>query len=257
MTGGDATPGLRVEARGPVLLVTIDRPHVRNAVDIDTAWAIAAAMDRLDDDAALLVGVLTGSGGVFSAGADLKAPASARPLPERGNFGLCFRPAAKPVIAAIEGFALGGGFEMALACDLIVAAKGAALGLPEIRHNLVAAAGGAFRLAQRIPYHLAMEIALTGTPRNADEFAAWHLVNRLTEPGQACAGALALAEELTGNGPTALAATIAIMRGARGLADTDAWAMQQPIITALRATADYAEGRRAFVEKRPPQWTGR
>ncbi len=247
MSPADDPTGLRVEARGPVLLVTIDRPHVRNAVDNATAWAIAAAMDRLDNDPALVVGILTGTSGFFSAGADLKAAPASRPLPDRGHFGLCARPPTKPLIAAIEGFALGGGLEMALACDLIVAARDARLGLPEVRHNLVAAAGGAFRLARRVPYHIAMEVALTGTPRGSEAFARWGLVNRLTEPGEALAGSLALAAELLANGPTALAATVRIMRGARGLSDADAWAMQRPILTELRATADYAEGRRAFT----------
>lgn len=250
------TAGLRVETRGPVLLITIDRPYVRNAVDSDTAWAIAAAMDRLDNDPALVLGILTGAGRVFSAGADLKAKAT-RPLPERGNFGMCFRPAGKPLIAAIEGFALGGGLEMALACDLIVAAKDASLGLPEVRHGVVAAGGGAFRLAQRIPYALAMEVALSGAPRSAEWFATQGLINRLTEPGAALQAALALADELLASSPSALAAAVAIMRASSGQGDAVAWALQAPIVAALRETADYAEGRRAFVERRLPVWRGR
>jgi len=249
---------IRVERWGAVLVVTIDRPHFRNAIDNDAAWAIAAAMDRLDAEQDLFLGILTGAGGVFSAGADLKAARlGPRPLPDRGNFGFCRKPPNKPLIAAIEGFALGGGLEMALACDLIVAACGARMGLPEVRHNLVAVGGGAFRLPKRLPFHVAVEIALTGQPRPAEFFHQFGLVNRLAAPGEALAEAKRLAEELLANGPLALAATARIMRASADWTEEEAWRLQEPIVDAVRHSEDRAEGLRAFAERRPPVWSGR
>lgn len=252
-------PRIVVEPRGPALLVTIDRPDARNAIDADMAWAIAASMDRLDADHDLRVGILAGAGGYFTAGADLKAAAAggARALPDRGNFGICMRPPNKPVIAAIEGFALGGGFEMALACDLIVAARDAKLGLPEVLRGLVAAGGGAFRLARRMPYHLAVELALTGGYRAAPFFHGHGLVNRLAEPGHALAGAMELAAEISAAAPLAVAASLQIMRECEVLNDAEAWQAQDPILAAVRASDDRIEGLRAFAEKRAPQWSGR
>lgn len=248
---------VRVDRRGHILLVTIDRPAVRNAIDSQTALAIGKAMDRLDAEHDLFLGIITGADGFFSAGADLSpaAQAAKAPLPDRGHFGLCRRPPNKPLIAAIEGFALGGGLEIALACDLIVAAEDARMGLPEVRHGLIPLAGGALRLPRRLPYHLAVDMVLSGEPRSAKSLAMYGLVNRLTEPGQALEEALRIADALLANGPLALAAAVRVMR-TFGPTEAD-WDMQTQVATVLRESEDRAEGIRAFAEKRPPRWQGR
>src|SRR5215217_7303093 len=202
------------ERRDGVLLVTLNRPDARNAVNTALAEGIAAALDALDADAGLTVGVLTGAGKGFSAGMDLKAFVTGeRPwVGDRGFAGIVQRAADKPLIAAIEGFAVAGGFEIALACDLIVAARDARIGIPEAKRSLVAAAGALIRLPKRIPYHLAMELALTGDPILAERGAELGLVNRLTEPGGAVDGALELAAAIAKNGPLALTASKQIIR---------------------------------------------
>jgi enoyl-CoA hydratase len=251
-------PRIRAERDGHLLVVIIDRPEARNAIDNAMAWAISDALDGFEADRALRVCIVTGAHGMFTAGADLKTAATGqgRPLPPRGNFGICRRPPDKPVIAAIEGFAVGGGLELALACDLIVAARNARMGLPEVKRGLVAAGGGVFRLPRRMPYHLAMELALTGAVRTAGYFHAHGMVNRLAEPGQAFAVARELADEIVANGPLAVAATARIMRASIDWSDAEAWEQQQAIIDPVRASSDRIEGLRAFAEKRPPKWTG-
>src|SRR5918911_607038 len=194
------------ERRERILLITINRPDQRNAVNAAVAEGIAAALDELDDDEGLSVGVLTGAGKGFSAGMDLKAFVSGqRPwVGDRGFAGIVQRAARKPLIAAIEGFAVAGGLEVALACDLIVAAKGAQLGVPEVKRSLVAAGGALLRLPRRLPYGIAMELALTGDPIDAERAHALGVVNRLAEPGGAGDAALELAARIAPNGPLAL-----------------------------------------------------
>jgi enoyl-CoA hydratase len=247
-----------VETRGRALLVTIQRPEVKNAIDFAAAQAINAAMDRLDDEPDLFVGVIYGAGGVFSAGADLKAAGRGDPPARavRGAFGLCERLPKKPLIAAVEGLALGGGFEICLACDMIVAAHDAQFGLPEVKRNLVAFGGGAVRLPHRLTPQLAAEIALTGEPVSTERLHTLGVVNRLTDKGGALAGALELAELVARNGPTAIAATAQIMRLSVNAGEHEAWARQRDIGAPAINSEDRAEALRAFREKRAPEWKG-
>jgi enoyl-CoA hydratase/carnithine racemase len=253
----DAT--VLTEERDGVLLVTLNRPEQRNAVNLAVAEGIAAALDRLDADPALRAGVLAGAGRGFCAGMDLKAfVAGERPYAGgRGFAGIVERPAAKPLVAAVEGFAVAGGFEVALACDLIVAARGARFGLPEVKRGLVAAGGGLLRLPRRIPYHLAMELALTGEAIDAERAHAAGLVSRLTEPGGALAAALELAAQIAANGPLAVAASKRIVAEAPGWPAGEEWTRQAEIAGPVRESEDAREGARAFAEKRPPRWRGR
>jgi enoyl-CoA hydratase len=250
---------VRVERLGGVLVMTIDRPDVRNAVDTETAWAISGALDLLDGDADLVAGVLTGAGGTFCAGMDLGAfLRGERPsVGTRGFAGIVERPPVKPIIAAVEGTAVAGGFEIALACDLVVAAEDARFGLPEVRRGLVAAGGGLMRLARRVPYHLAMQWALTGEFVPAGTAARHGLVNRLVAPGTARAEAVALAMTIAENGPLAVAATKQIIVRSRDWPASEEFARQREISEPVRSSEDAREGALAFKQKRPPQWTGR
>ena len=256
----DSTDLVLTERRDHILVVTINRPAARNAVNQATARQVEAAMDTLDEDAELFLGVITGAGGTFSAGADLKAIARGESgaTEKRGGFGVLRRPPAKPLIAAVEGFAVGGGFELCLACDLVVASRTAQFGLPEVRHNVVAVGGGLFRLPRRLPYHLAMELALTGRFVDAEFLHRWGVVNQLTGAGEALDGALRLAEAVLVNGPTAVAASKEIMfRSASWATEEQAWAAQLPIARPALQSADRKEGLTAFAEKRKPIWQGR
>ncbi|MZF87447.1 crotonase/enoyl-CoA hydratase family protein [Streptomyces sp. SID5643] len=250
---------VRTERIGSTLLITLDRPEARNAVNAATATALAAALDELEADPALRVGVLTGEGGTFSAGMDLKAALRGE-SPEvegRGFGGLTEARPGKPLIAAVEGFAMGGGFELALACDLIVAAEDARFGLPEVKRGLIAAGGGVIRLPGRIPHHLAMEFLLTGDPVDGRRAGELGLANRVTDTGQAVAEALRLAERVAANAPLALAAVKRVVRAADGASEKEAFAFQRGEMKTLMASDDVREGMTAFAERRPARWTGR
>jgi enoyl-CoA hydratase len=252
-------PAVLTERRDGVLLITLNRPDQRNAVNLALAEGIAAALDELDGEDSLGAGVLTGAGKGFCAGMDLKAfVAGERPwVGDRGFAGIVQRGPEKPLIAAIEGFAVAGGLEVALGCDLIVAARGAKLGIPEAKRSLVAAGGALLRLPRRIPYHLAMELALTGDPITAERAAELGLVNRLADPGGAVEAALELAGQITSNGPLALRASKLILQRQGDWSEEEFWTRQGEIAGPVMSSEDAREGSVAFAEKRAPVWRGR
>jgi enoyl-CoA hydratase len=260
MTATDVATGLVLTERHEgVFTITINRPGQKNAVSREVAVQLAAALDVLDSDPTLSVGVLTGAGGTFSAGMDLKAFANGQTpiLAGRGFGGLTQAVVRKPLIAAVEGWALGGGFEMALACDLIVAADTAKFGLTEVKRGLIAGEGGVIRLPQRLPYHIAVKVLLTGEPISAVDANQYGLISELTAPGAALARAQELAHRIAGNAPLALAKVKQVLRDTQGLNDADAFARQATDAHSLLATEDAHEGALAFAEKRAPVWRGR
>jgi len=250
---------LLTEARNGVLILTINRPHVRNAIDAATAQRIAETFEAFDADGSLSIAVITGAGGGFSSGMDLGAfgKGSKPSVGDRGFAGMTRRSADKPIIAAIEGFAIAGGFEMAIACDLIVAAQGAKFALPEVRRGLLAAAGALVRLPRRIPYHIVMELALTGDVMTADRLHALGLINRVVEPGTALEHALALAQHIIEGGPLAIAATKRILARQQDWTLENMWEKQEPHFRAVADSEDAREGAAAFKEKRKPDWKRR
>ncbi len=245
-----------VETQAPIAVLTINRPAARNAVNGAVAAGIAAAIGEFDDRTDVRVLVLTGAGGTFSAGMDLKGFLTGdNPLEGgRGFGGITERPPAKPVIAAVEGYALAGGFELALACDLIVASEEAQFGLPEVTRGLVAGAGGLLRLPRRPPYHIAMEIALTGERFPAARLHEAGLINRLVPAGQALAAARELAARIAANAPLALAATKRVIVESADWPVSEAFTRQGEIIGPVFTSKDAMEGAAAFAEKRPPVW---
>jgi enoyl-CoA hydratase len=247
------------ERRDGVLVVTLNRPDARNAVNQAVAQGIADALDTLDADDGLQVGVLTGAGKGFSAGMDLRAFVQGeRPyVDDRGFAGITERAARKPLIAAVEGFAVAGGFEIALSCDLLVAGKGARFGIPEVKRGLIAGAGGLLRIPKRVPYGVAMELALTGELMLAERGYELGLVNKLTEAGEALDGALELAATVSANAPLALAASKEILQQVGDWTDEEFWQRQAPTVDVIFNSEDAKEGATAFAEKRPPEWKGR
>lgn len=254
----DVPNPLLIDQHDDVLIVTIRRPEARNAVDARTAHALASALDDFDGDDGLAVAILTGAGGTFCAGMDLKAFArSESVVTHRGMLGATQRPPAKPMIAAVEGWALAGGCELALACDLIVAASDAQFGIPEVKRGIIAAAGGLRRLPLALPYHVAMELALTGEPLRAKRAYELGMVNRLVEPGTALFGALDLAAAIKRNGPLAVRTSKQIMSQEAGWDDPSFWTRQQDAAEMILSSRDALEGAIAFAEKREPKWTER
>ncbi|HEY3882445.1 MAG TPA: crotonase/enoyl-CoA hydratase family protein [Trebonia sp.] len=247
------------ERRGHVQVITINRPEVRNALDGAAARALAAAADELDADDDLRVGVLTGAGGAFCTGMDLKGflRGDKPSIDGRGFGGITMTPPRKPLIAAVEGYALAGGFELMLACDLVVAGAGSKFGVPEVKRALVAGGGAALLLTRRIPYALAMELLLTGELIEASRAAELGLVNRLVPDGQALDAAVALAEVIAANGPLAVAVTKRIARAQADWTTEEGWKRQNELFAPVFASDDAREGATAFAEKRPPVWRGR
>lgn len=250
---------VRVERHGAVLVITIDRPAVRNAIDRVTSEALARAMDELDADDSLTVGILTGAGGNFCTGMDLKAFLRGErvELPGRGLAGIVQTPPVKPLIAAVEGYALAGGCEIVLACDLIVASEAAQFGIPEVKRGLIAGSGGLLRLPRRIPPQIAMELALTGDMLPATEARQWGLVNRLVPAGQALAAALALAERIAANGPMAVRVAKQVVNESPTWPAQEVWVRQNALLEQVIGSEDAREGALAFAEKRAPRWSGR
>jgi enoyl-CoA hydratase len=245
------------ERRGRVLVITMNRPDARNAVNLAVSQGLADAVDELDANADLSVAVITGAGGNFCSGMDLKAFATGEvvAIPGRG-IGFTERPPRKPIISAVEGYALAGGTEVVLATDLVVASRTAKFGIPEVKRGLVAAAGGLLRLQKRIPYQKALELALTGDSFTAEQGEAWGFVNVVTEPGQALARAIELAERITANGPLAIATTKEIMIKSAGWTEDEMWTQQIEYLVPVFSSNDAKEGAIAFAEKRKPNWTG-
>jgi enoyl-CoA hydratase len=239
----------------------LDRPQVRNAVDAAMSAAIEAAIDRLEDDHELRCGVLAHTGPVFCAGADLKAIA-AHGLTgietARGGFaGLCRRDRAKPLVVAVDGAAAGGGVEIALSGDIIVASTAARFSVPEVRRGLVALSGGTIRLARAVGRSVALDLVLTGDDLDATRAAELGLVSRLVEPGRAREVALAVAATIAANAPVAVRESRALVDAALDHDEGSLWAMAEAAAARVLATEDAREGPRAFAEKRPPRWLGR
>jgi len=247
--------------RGQVEVLTLNRPEARNAVNGDVSAEMEAALDAAEADDDVGAVIVTGAGDVFCAGADLKAIASgnARAIEtERGSFaGFVARDFAKPRIAAVNGAAVAGGFEIVLACDLVVAAETAVFGLPEVKRGLFAAAGGPFRLARRVPLATATEIVLTGDPIDAPRALALGLVNQVVPRDQVVDAAVALAERIAANAPVAVRCSLRMLREAPDLPEPDAWRRSGELAGEVFRSEDAREGPRAFAEKRPPRWTGR
>lgn len=252
---------IETEARGNILVITINRPEAKNAVNGVVAQGIEAAIDELEEREDLWIAILASTGDVFSAGADLKEINSgnaAALMTQRGGFGgIVYRERRKPIIAAVDGLATAGGCEMVLACDLVVASTRASFGLAEVKRNLVAGAGGLFRLPRVLPPNVAMEAVLTATPIPAERAHQFGMVNRLTEPGEALEGAVALADEITKNAPIAVWESRGVVRAAVNTNEDELKKATDRAFGTVLSSEDTSEGLTAFIEKRTPNWKGR
>ena len=255
MSEGSTEQAVLVERQGRIMVITLNRPEAMNAINGALSHGLLNAVRELDEDESLTAGVITGNGRGFCSGMDLKAFARGEDIGPLTTFirGGC----SKPLIAAIERFAIAGGCEIALTCDLLVAAKGAKIGIREVKVGLFAAAGGVFRLPARVGYARAMEMALTGEPITAEAAMESGMLSELTEPGGALAAAIGWAERIAENAPLAVAASKQLVRAAaQGYDEESLWKMQQPLSAKVFSSNDAKEGPKAFAEKRAPKWTG-
>ncbi|MGI9606878.1 MAG: crotonase/enoyl-CoA hydratase family protein [Acidimicrobiales bacterium] len=242
------------ERRDQVLLITLNRPDARNSINGALSHGLVAAIEMLDSDPELTAGVLTGSGRGFCAGMDLKAFAAGEDIGPMLDF--IKNGSKKPLIGALEGFALAGGLELALTCDLLVAASGIKLGIPEVSVGLFAAGGGLQRLPSRVGYARAMEMAITADPITSEEAHAAGMVSRVVEAGTAVDAALELAERVTRNAPLAVSASKQLINAAVDVPEAEFWELQSSLMGSVFTSEDSKEGPRAFAEKRKPEWTG-
>jgi enoyl-CoA hydratase len=243
------------EVHGRILIVTLNRPESLNAINTEVAKGLLAAAARLDADDSLTIGILTGAGRGFCSGMDLKAFAESG-SPE-GIEEFMANGSAKPLVAAVEGFAVAGGLELALTCDLLVAARGARLGIPETKVGLFAAGGALLRLPQRLPVGVAMEMALTAEPILAEDAHRYGLVNRLADKGHALEAAIELSERIAKNAPLGVKASKQVIRTSFGRTEAENWEGQAELMPSVFESEDAKEGPKAFAEKREPVWTGR
>lgn len=253
-----STAPVLTAVRGLVLIITLNRPEAKNAANLALSQGVAAAIDRLDADDALTVGIITGAGGTFCSGMDLKGFLKGeRPsIPGRGFAGLTEAPPKKPLIAAVDGFALAGGMEIALSCDMIVANRKAKFGIPEVKRGLAAAAGGLIRMPRQMPVRVAMEFALTGEFFGAERAYELGIINRVTD-GPALEAALELAAAIGANGPLAVKASKQVIVESRLWPEDEMWKRQQEIVAHVLVSEDAREGAAAFAEKRAPNWKGK
>jgi enoyl-CoA hydratase len=246
---------VRTERRGRVLVVRIEREAKRNAIDRATADGIDGALNQFEDDDEMWAGVITGTTTVFSAGTDLR-DGSGR-TERGGEYGLIRRRRSKPLVAAVEGPAFGGGFEIALACDLVVASRSARFALPESRRGVVASSGALFRAMRALPLNVARELLITGAELDAERGYQIGFVNRVTEPGGALAAALELAEDICASSPVSVAASLTALAAQHEADDAAGWEATARAVERVTASEDMKEGVSAFFERRAPRWTGR